>query len=212
MKLESKLFDSIRVRPRREEKAPEPEAPRCEWEGCEAPGLFRAPKGHRAEGQYHNFCMEHVRHYNTAFNFFAGMDADEIETHVNKSAQTDGRPTWGLGSKPGESPQARPQQQRTYARGQRFHDPFNVLARAARAQANAPQTERVRPVKPLDKRALEALGLEPGAKSDDIKRAYKTLVKIHHPDANGGDRSSEDRLRAIITAYTHLKNAGFIVR
>ena len=32
-------------------------------------------------------------------------------------------------------------------------------------------------------------------------------MKIHHPDANGGDKSSEDRLRAIIAAYTHLKKA-----
>jgi DnaJ-class molecular chaperone len=36
-------------------------------------------------------------------------------------------------------------------------------------------------------------------------------VKIHHPDANGGDKSSEERLRSIIAAYTHLKQKGFVV-
>ncbi|UXN74718.1 DnaJ domain-containing protein [Devosia sp. A8/3-2] len=50
------------------------------------------------------------------------------------------------------------------------------------------------------------------AKSEQIKAAYKTLVKIHHPDANGGDKSSEDRLRTIIVAYSHLKKAGFVVK
>jgi curved DNA-binding protein CbpA len=35
------------------------------------------------------------------------------------------------------------------------------------------------------------------------------LVKRHHPDANGGDRTSEDRLREIIQAYNYLKSAGF---
>jgi DnaJ-class molecular chaperone len=33
-------------------------------------------------------------------------------------------------------------------------------------------------------------------------------VKRHHPDANGGDRSFEDRLREIIVAYNYLKSAG----
>jgi DnaJ-class molecular chaperone len=37
-------------------------------------------------------------------------------------------------------------------------------------------------------------------------------VKLHHPDVNGGDSSSEDRLRSIIAAYTHLKKAGFVAR
>jgi DnaJ-class molecular chaperone len=38
-----------------------------------------------------------------------------------------------------------------------------------------------------------------------IKTRYKDLVKRHHPDANGGDRSSEDRLREIIQAYNYLR-------
>jgi hypothetical protein len=207
MKLESKLFDAIRIRPRRAEE-PKVEAPPCAWEGCDQPGLYKAPKGHKAEGEYHNFCLEHVRHYNTAFNFFAGMDADDIEAHVSRSNQTDGRPTWGMGTKPGAN--ARPN--RPHARGTRFHDPLHVFARYARAQARGPVKEHRRNLLEPDRRALETLGLEGHADSDAIKRAYKALVKLHHPDANGGDRSSEDRLRAIITAYTHLKNAGFVAR
>jgi DnaJ-class molecular chaperone len=31
------------------------------------------------------------------------------------------------------------------------------------------------------------------------------LEKRHHPDANGGDRTSEDKLREIIEAYNYLK-------
>ena len=37
------------------------------------------------------------------------------------------------------------------------------------------------------------------------------LVKRHHPDANGGDRGSEDRLREIIQAYNYLKICGFLL-
>jgi hypothetical protein len=211
MKLESKLFDAIRIRPRRAAE-PEVEAPPCAWEGCDQPGLYKAPKGHKAEGEYHNFCLEHVRHYNTAFNFFAGMEADDIEAHVNRSNQTDGRPTWGMGTKPGANARPNRPQSRAHARGTRFHDPFHVFARYARAQARGPRQEQRRNLLEPDRRALETLGLEGQASSDEIKRAYKALVKLHHPDANGGDRSSEDRLRAIITAYTHLRKAGFVSR
>ena len=64
-----------------------------------------------------------------------------------------------------------------------------------------------------DERAFMAavLGFKAGAKSEEIKKAYKALVKIHHPDANGGDKTSEERLRAIIAAYSHLKQKGFVV-
>ena len=34
------------------------------------------------------------------------------------------------------------------------------------------------------------------------------LVKQHHPDANGGDSASEEKLREIIQAYNHLKQSG----
>ncbi len=42
------------------------------------------------------------------------------------------------------------------------------------------------------RRALDVLGLEADAKRADIKARFKMLVKRHHPDANGGDRGSED--------------------
>jgi DnaJ-class molecular chaperone len=37
---------------------------------------------------------------------------------------------------------------------------------------------------------------------------FKVLVKLHHPDANGGDTRSEDKLREVIQAYNYLKQAG----
>ena len=42
-----------------------------------------------------------------------------------------------------------------------------------------------------------------------IWRLRNHLVFFVHPDANGGDRSSEDRLREIIQAYNYLKSIGF---
>lgn len=216
MKLDSKLFDRIRVRPRHEPKPEVAAAPDCAWEGCDRPGIYKAPKGHRLEGEYHNFCLEHVRHYNTAFNFFSGMAPEDIETHVHESTTTAGRPTWGLGAKPAPKARTNPNGPKMYRQprpddqSRRFNDPLHIFARYHRSQAQKPGAERERKLHELDRRALETLGITGQAKAIQIKQAYKTLVKIHHPDANGGDKSSEDRLRAIIAAYTHLKTKGFV--
>ena len=209
MNLQSKIFDSIRIKSRRDEK-PAVAAVTCDWEGCDKPGEYKAPKGHRSEGQYHHFCLEHVRHYNTAFNFFAGMEKDELEDALHAPPKAESRSTFGTGqtgptaAKAARAAAARP--------GDKYGDPFGVFAKYRHRQAQAPAAERIKPLHEQDRRALETLGLIGPQKSDEIKRAYKTLVKIHHPDANGGDKSSEERLRTIIAAYSHLKKMGFVAK
>jgi len=211
MTIDSKLFDRIRIQPRHHAPEPRQEVPDCAWEGCDQPGLYKAPKGHRFEGEYHHFCLEHVRHYNTAFNFFSGMDEKDREAHLYRTSETDGRPSWGLGSKPGAYNGPRmPKKDPTAAETRRFSDPLHIWARYARANARGPAPERTVKLHENDRRAFETLGFKTGAKSDEIKRAYKALVKIHHPDANGGDKGSEERLRSIIAAYSHLKTKGFV--
>lgn len=210
MSINSKLFDRIRIQPRHPQPEPQGDVPDCAWEGCDQPGIYKAPKGHRFEGQYHHFCLEHVRHYNTAFNFFSDMTEKEREAHLYNTSQTDGRPSWGLGTKPGAHNGPRMPKRDPNARTKRFSDPLHIWARYARANARGPAPERTIKMHENDRRAFETLGFKTSAKSDEIKRAYKALVKIHHPDANGGDKTSEDRLRSIIAAYTHLKQKGFV--
>ena len=56
-------------------------------------------------------------------------------------------------------------------------------------------------------RAFDALGLDETAGAEAIRNRYKELVKRLHPDANGGDRSREEKLREIIHAYKTLRAA-----
>lgn len=209
MKLNSKLFDSIRIKRRGTQE--KPQGPKCDWEGCDRPGTHKAPKSHRADGEFHNFCLEHVRHYNKSFNYFAEMKEDEIGDMLRRAAQTGERPTWGMGANAHGrgNPKPRAARPRDFST-RRMADPHNLFARVARNQGRRPMTEREKRILEADRRALETLGLEGRPPTADIKAAYKALVKKHHPDANGGDRSSEDRLRAIITAYNHLKQKGFV--
>lgn len=211
MKPNSKLFDNIRVKPRRGGETKRPEEPACDWEGCDKPAPYKAPKGPRANGEFHHFCLEHVREYNKSFNYFADMEQDELGATMRRTADTGERPTWGMGANAHGRGNPKPRQHRARDfSARRLNDPHNFFARVARNQGRNPIKERERRILEADRRALETLGLEGQQTSADIKAAYKGLVKKHHPDANGGDRSSEDRLRAIIAAYNHLKQKGFV--
>ncbi|MGH6659797.1 MAG: J domain-containing protein [Sphingomicrobium sp.] len=55
-----------------------------------------------------------------------------------------------------------------------------------------------------DQSAYAALGLEPGADAAAIERAYKSLIKEHHPDRSGGDSA---RAAEINRAYRELRAA-----
>ena len=82
-------------------------------------------------------------------------------------------------------------------------------ARAGQRGRVTARIEAARAVRNAERKALDALGLEADASAQEVKTRFKELVKRHHPDANGGDRSSEDKLREIIQAYKYLKSIGF---
>ncbi|HHS82860.1 MAG TPA: J domain-containing protein [Devosia sp.] len=209
--LTSNLFSSIRIKPR-QRTSEKPEGPVCEWDGCDKPGTKKAPKGKAAEGEFYHFCLAHVRQYNKTFNYFAGMDDSAVAAEIRQQQSTGGRPTWQQGTNgaartrtgpnPGPAHQHRPADKR-------FADPLNLFARVARNQGRRPLTKRELRMMETDRQAFEVLGFTTRVDADELKKAYKALVKLHHPDANGGDRGTEDRLRAIIAAYNHLKSKGF---
>jgi curved DNA-binding protein CbpA len=212
MKLDSKYFDSIRVAPKREREPVREEHPACQWKGCTAPGRHKAPQGRGRDGEYYLFCLDHVRQYNASYNYFDGMKDSEVE-EFQKDALTGHRPTWKVGvnaqaangqaaKEPRPADGARPS-------GWRALDPHGFFAWRARAAREAPVETR-RQLKPLEKKSLETLNLTGSATRVEIKARFKELVKVHHPDTNGGDARSGDKLREIIQAYNFLKQAGLV--
>jgi DnaJ domain len=208
MSTNSPLFDRIRVKPDQDRRL-RTELPACQWPGCGAPATHRAPKGRLRASEYWRFCLEHVREYNNSYNFFAGMSDDAIAKY-QKEDVTGHRPTWKMGSLGGVGGRTRASRAGLRGSGWAAADPFDLFGEAAaRGNGHARRAPEGRKILNAQRRALDALGLEPDAKRADIKARFKVLVKRHHPDANGGDRGSEDRLREIITAYNYLKSAGF---
>ena len=208
MKLDSNYFDRIRIKP--EKGRTEERVTGCDWPGCREAGRYPAPKGRDHEGQYHLFCLDHVRGYNKSYNYFAGMSDSDVMSWQRRSV-TGHRPTWPLGAR---APHTGRQQDAAAGRGQtdeRIHDPFDLFGNGAdrngggRTGPERPQ----RAVRSTDLKQLHSLGLDETATPEQVKAQYKTLVKRLHPDANGGSRANEDKLREIIQAYGRLRETGF---
>jgi hypothetical protein len=193
----------------------------CNWPECESAGVFRAPLPRDSEearpaqplealldDRVDNsawFCLDHVREYNADWDYFDGMSEAAINAFRDEDACWH-RPTWsssapdagvGAGAKQGAG--------QPWTGTGRFADSHGLFTGAGANGETAKDFNR-----PLDLRDLQALyvlGLEEGARVADIKASYKRLAKQHHPDLNGGDAESGERLRAVIEAYNRLSEA-----
>lgn len=210
MKLNSKYFDSIRVGSKRQAADDaDRKHPPCQWKGCGRPAPYRAPKGRGRDGEYFAFCIDHVREYNAAYNYFDGMSDAEV-TDFQKDAMTGHRPTWKVGANSWAHGTGQRMSRGTAGAGFRAYDPHDLFAERARQVREEPADARRRQLKPLEKKSLDTLHLPETASKEEIKSRFKELVKRHHPDANGGDTRSADTLREIIQAYNYLKKAGLV--
>lgn len=175
----------------------------CDRPGCGGPGEFRAPKGRDRLDEYHWFCLDHVREYNKAWNYYAGMSEDEVEDE-NRRDTTWQRPTWPLGARAGGYGLYR-------RRAPPIHDGFDYFAGDKRGEARSRHNGHARaagfhPSSP-EAHAMEIMALEAPLTLTGLKARYKELVKQHHPDANGGDKLAEERLKEINEANSTLKKA-----
>jgi hypothetical protein len=179
-------------------------ARRCAAPGCNAGADVYVPKSRHDMNDRHWLCREHLREHNQRWNYFAGMSDQEIEQFC-LDAVTGHRPTWPLGKRAASNRTNNGDRGRSYW-SYRVEDGFAVFEEAAEA---APPPRGTRLTKgQLD--ALAVLNLEENATLHDIKARYKELVKRFHPDANGGDRATEERLRQVIRAYGHLRATGLV--
>jgi hypothetical protein len=170
----------------------------CEHPGCIAGGDFRAPKSRLDLHSYYWFCLEHIRAYNSAWNYYAGMSDTEIEAEIRHDTVWQ-RPTWKLGVRHGPG----------YA--ERIRDYFGVYpdgpeSARDRGRKNGERgQEAVRRALSAREQALAVFEIEPPFTPVRLKARYKALVKLHHPDAHGGDKAAEEKLKIINQAYATLK-------
>lgn len=168
----------------------------CDIPDCNAEGDHRAPK-HRGLDEYYNFCFEHAREYNKAWNFFDGMSNSEVEDYMTSSLYGN-RPTWKYGVN-GATPEEELFQQ---AQKEYFYSEHSY-------QSNAEQKHKslYGDRTSAEHEAMGLMGLEPPVELEDIKARYKKLAKKYHPDLNKDNPDAEELLKKINMAYTILKLA-----
>ena len=166
----------------------------CEHEGCSEPGKFRAPRAPDVLDEYKWFCKDHVREYNLKWNFFSNTTEAEMNAQMSKDK------VWERETRSFSDPEAR-----AWAR-LGIVDPHQVLgANATKNPGKAMTGSRRLP--PTERRAIEILEAKDNWTKAEVRKAYKSLIKILHPDMNGGDRSQEEQLQEVVWAWDQIKDS-----
>jgi hypothetical protein len=167
----------------------------CDHEGCNAAGKFRAPKAPDVLDDFYWFCQQHVREYNLKWNFFSGTTEAEINAQQSKDK------VWERQTRPMGDPEAR-----AWAR-LGIEDPHQVLGANATLNPGRNKPGGGRKLPPTEKRAIEILEAEADWTKAQVRKAYKALIKVLHPDMNGGDRSQEEQLQEVVWAWDQIKDS-----
>ncbi len=157
---------------------------KCDHEGCQKAGIYRAPKDKRLR-EYYWFCLEHVQEYNAKWNYYGDADTEEELNNAKAKMHFNG----------GKS-------KIKYRFGAKFKDSFGFFSEYAEEFTSAaPETfftaeERgwIRTME-MDFNDLSIATL---------KKQYKKLVKKYHPDINRDDKDAEEKFKQLTNAYSAL--------
>ena len=188
-----------------DESHPEKPRPRhrcCEAMNCAERGEHRAPKSRSSLTEYYWFCLDHVRDYNTRWDFHKGATPADIERDRYNAILGD-RPTW-----------------RSTQAGSTVHDDirkrmyFGFKTKGFSAfedfatEDKTKDKNRFKPKGPTpEMEALATFGLEYPTNWREIKARYRDLVKKHHPDVNDSSADAVETVKKINIAYSILKLA-----
>jgi hypothetical protein len=166
----------------------------CDWSKCSNKGNHRAPKSRNELNSFHWFCVSHAREYNKSWNYYNGMNDDDVEADVRKDTVWQ-RPTWRLGTNNSGNLESA-------VNLNSIHDPFDVLHNARLKAGLHSLNETIYSSEQV--RALAIFGLKRPGNAANIKQRYKELVKRYHPDTKGLDVNSDEIIKDVNQAYKIL--------
>ena len=168
---------------------------KCEHPGCEEAGKYRAPRAPDVLDEYLWFCKDHVREYNQKWSFFDGTTEAELNAQRSKDR------VWERKTKPIADPE-----QRAWAR-LGIEDPHQVLGQNATRNPGKSANGHTRKLPSTERKAIEILEAKDHWTKAEVRKAYKALIKVLHPDMNGGDRSDEEKLQEVVWAWDQIKDS-----
>lgn len=176
----------------------------CEHNECDGSGVYRAPRRDKPQdikrdANWHWFCLDHVREYNAAWDFYKDMSEEEIIEHWKRDITWD-RPSWPLGSwqvKAATKPFLRSDPSM-----KKRNDPFGLFEDET---SNTSEQIFLQTFNNDEIKAIKLFGLSIQYTKNELQKTYRELVKKHHPDVNGGCSKAENHIKEINIAYKILQ-------
>jgi hypothetical protein len=170
----------------------------CDYPGCKDKAAFRAPKSPDLLDEYFWFCKDHIREYNLKWNFFQGTSDEEFQKFLDKDR------VWERETKPF----SRLGDGNAWAR-LGVNDPMALLGEKATQNPGRVMSAATRKLPATERKAIEILDARDTMSKTEIRKVYKGLIKVLHPDMNGGDRSHEEQLQEVVWAWDQLKDSRY---
>ena len=166
---------------------------KCDSPKCNEKGEYRAPKSRVWLNKYFYFCLDHIKEYNKSWDFYKGMSVEQIENSMRNDTFWD-RPSWPLKNS-----------------FKNIFDEFNEYVDDFVKNDDDKINNTYFKNKLLDEsltieeaKALKELDLKIPISLEKIKKNYKKLVKIFHPDVNGNNKDAEEKFKQINESYKLL--------
>ena len=170
----------------------------CDYPGCKEKAAFRAPKSPDLLDEFFWFCKDHIREYNLKWNFFQGTTDEEFQKFLDKDR------VWERETKPF----SRLGDGNAWAR-LGVNDPMALLGEKATQNPGRVMSQATRKLPATERKAIEILDARDTMSKTEIRKVYKGLIKVLHPDMNGGDRSHEEQLQEVVWAWEQLKDSRY---
>ena len=166
---------------------------KCDSPKCNEKGEYRAPKSRVMLNEYFYFCLDHIKEYNKSWDFYKGMSVEQIENSMRSDTFWD-RPSWPL--------------KKSF---KNIFDEFNEYVEDFVKNDDDKINDTYFKNKLIDEnltikeaKALKELDLKIPISLEKIKKNYKKLVKIFHPDVNGNNKDAEEKFKQINESYKLL--------
>ncbi|MBE6448733.1 MAG: hypothetical protein E7018_05495 [Alphaproteobacteria bacterium] len=154
----------------------------CDYPGCKEAGEYRAPKD-RSLKSYYWFCLKHVQEYNSKWNYYEGIDAEEDEEQEKKKRRF------------------------KFSSNIKYNFGFDINGNFNFFDDYSPDYSTIREAKFTkdEKACLQILEIDISELSVEVlKKQYKKKAKKYHPDLNPNDKSAEEKFKILSTAYKSL--------
>ena len=166
----------------------------CDSENCNEKGEYRAPKSRIRLNEYFYFCLKHIKEYNKSWDFYKGLTVNQIELSMRKDTVWD-RPSWPLKGDPNKV---------LDQINEFISNDYNLFKKDKDFREFDKNRIEDVSLTPEQNKALQLFGLKLPVNLEELKKKYKKLVKIFHPDVNDNNKEAENKFKEINESYKLL--------